>query len=218
MRSAISTAPSGLVGDPPLRAAHPELVQEPAEALTVLGEIDRLVRRSEHLEAGRLDRSRELQRRLAAELDHDPFGLLALADGEHRLDVERLEVEPVGGVVVGRDRLRVAVDHHRLVAERAEALGGVDAAVVELDPLADPVRAGAEDHDARLGRRRQRLVGLSRGSSSSSSSRPRPRRRRSRRGGRHADRSAGRRGAARRARGGTTGADRPAGRRASPRA
>ena len=79
------------------------------------------------------------------------------------LDVERLEVEPVGGVVVGRDRLRVAVDHHRLVAERAEALGGVDAAVVELDPLADPVRAGAEDDDARLAARRDRLVRLAAG-------------------------------------------------------
>ena len=95
MCSAISTAASGLVGDPPLRAAHAELVQEPAEALAILGEIDRLVRRPEHLEAGRLDRSRELQRRLAAELDHDPLRLLALADGEHRFDIERLEVEPV---------------------------------------------------------------------------------------------------------------------------
>src|SRR5439155_16289715 len=52
--------------------------------------------------------------------------------------------------------------HHRLVAERAEALRGVDAAVVELDPLADPVRAGAEDDDraAAFGRT---LVGLAPG-------------------------------------------------------
>ena len=102
------------------------------------------------------------------------------------LDVERLEVEPVGRVVVGRDRLGVAVDHDRLVAERAEALRGVDAAVVELDPLADPVRAGAEDDDARLAGRRHAARRPRRGSSSSSSSRPRPRRRRSRRGGRRA--------------------------------
>ena len=96
----------------------------------------------------RLDRARELERRLAAELDHDALGLLALEHGEHRRLVERLEVEAVRGVVVGRDRLRVAVDHHRLVAERAEGLHGVHAAVVELDALADPVRAGAEDDDA----------------------------------------------------------------------
>ena len=94
--------------------------------------------------------AREPERRLAAELRDDADRLLAVADGEHLLRRERLEVEPVGRVVVGRDRLRVAVDHHRLVAERAEGLGGVDAAVVELDPLADPVRARAEDDDARL--------------------------------------------------------------------
>ena len=77
-----------------------------------------------------------------------PSGELAGADLEHLLRAERLEVEAVRRVVVGRDRLRVAVDHHGLVAERPEGLGGMDAAVVELDPLADPVRAGAEDDDA----------------------------------------------------------------------
>ena len=110
-------------------------------------------------EAGPLDRARELERRLAAELDADADRLLALEHREHRLLVERLEVEPVGRVVVGRDGLRVAVDHHRLVPLRAEALRGVDAAVVELDPLADPVRAAAEDHD-RPARLRRRLVEL----------------------------------------------------------
>ena len=105
----------------------------------------------------------EPQRRLAAELGHDSLGLLAVEDGEHLLGREWLEVEAVGGVVVGRDRLRVAVDHHRLVAERAERLHGVDAAVVELDPLADPVRARADDHDARLRDRRQGLVLLAPG-------------------------------------------------------
>ena len=95
-------------------------------------------------------RAGEAKRRLTAELGDDAERLLAIADGEHLLGGKRLEVEPVGGVVVGRDRLRVAVDHHRLVAERAERLRRMHAAVVELDPLADAVRAGAEDDDARL--------------------------------------------------------------------
>src|SRR6478609_8937192 len=47
----------------------------------------------------------------------------------------------VGGVVVGGDRLRVAVDHHGLVAGVAQREGGVDAGVVELDALADAVGA-----------------------------------------------------------------------------
>ena len=134
--------------------------------------------------AGGLDRPREAQRRLPAELGDDALRPLAIEDGEHLLGRERLEVEPVGGVVVGRDRLGVAVDHHGLVAERPEGLDGVDAAVVELDALPDPIRPRAEDHDPRL----------TAGSSASSSSpaggvvvvraRPRPRRRTSRRGDR----------------------------------
>ena len=54
---------------------------------------------------------------------------------------ERLEVQAVGRVVVGRHGLRVAVDHHRLEAGVAQGEAGVDAAVVELDALADAVRA-----------------------------------------------------------------------------
>ena len=119
-----------------------------AEPLAVLGEVDGVERRAEDREARGLDRPRELERRLAAELDHDAVGLLALADREHRLRVERLEVEAVGRVVVGRDGLGVAVDHHRLVAELAIGLDSVDAAVVELHSLPDAVRARAENHDA----------------------------------------------------------------------
>ena len=64
---------------------------------------------------------------------------------EDVLEGQRLEVEPVGGVVVGGDRLGVAVDHHRLVAGVLQRHDGVHAGVVELDALPDPVRARAED-------------------------------------------------------------------------
>src|SRR5205085_11075306 len=123
-------------------AADLEAGEQRTEALAILGEVVRLRRRAEQLETCALDGARELERRLAAELRHDAGGLLALADCEHLLDSERLEVQPVGSVVVGRDRLRIAIDHYGLVAELPERLRRVDAAVVELDPLADPVRAG----------------------------------------------------------------------------
>ena len=90
-----------------------------------------------------------LQRRLAAELDDHALGLLDLDDAEDVLERQRLEVEAVGGVVVGRDRLGVAVDHHRVAAGLAHGHRRVHAAVVELDALADAVRARAEDHHAR---------------------------------------------------------------------
>ena len=61
--------------------------------------------------------------------------------------VERLEVEPVARVVVGRHGLRVAVDHDRLEAGVVQREAGVHAGVVELDALPDAVRARAEDDD-----------------------------------------------------------------------
>ncbi len=82
---------------------------------------------------------------------------LARDDGRHVFEGQRLEVEAVDRVVVGRDRLRVAVHHHRLEALLAEGKGGVAAAIVELDSLADAVRTAAEDDHLRA-RRRLRLA------------------------------------------------------------
>ena len=140
----------GRARDPPLRTPDAEPVEKSAEALAILGQVDGVERRPDDRVARGFEPARELQRRLAAELDRDAVGLLPLAHREHFLQPERLEVEPVGGVVVRGDGLRVAVHHHGLVAERPEALRRVHAAVVELDPLADAVRAGAEDDDPRL--------------------------------------------------------------------
>ena len=88
-----------------------------------------------------LELTRELERRLAAELDDDALRPLPLADRQHFFDAERLEVKPVGRVVVGGNGLGVAVDHYGLEPQLTERAGGVDAAVVELDALTDPVRA-----------------------------------------------------------------------------
>ncbi len=93
----------------------------------------------------------EVQRGLAAELDDDAEHLVvdvfALVDVEHVFEGERLKVELVGGVVVSGDGLGVGIDHDGLVTELAQGEAGVDAAVVELDALADAVRAAPEDHD-----------------------------------------------------------------------
>jgi hypothetical protein len=98
-----------------------------------------------------VERVGELQRRLAAELHDDAVQravlLLDAQDLHHVFEGQRLEIEAVGGVVVGRDGLGVAVDHDGLVARIAERETGVAAAIVELDPLADAVRAAAEDDD-----------------------------------------------------------------------
>ena len=82
-------------------------------------------------------------------------GDLGVDDAAHALRVERLEVEPGRGVEVGRDGLRVRVDHHRAPAGAAERVGGLDRAVVELDPLPDPDRPGADDEGGRTRDRRR---------------------------------------------------------------
>ena len=74
---------------------------------------------------GVLERLRQAERRLAAELHDDARDraglLLGVDDLQDVLQGERLEVEPVGGVVVGRDGLGVAVDHDGLVARPADS-------------------------------------------------------------------------------------------------
>ena len=60
---------------------------------------------------------------------------------------QRLEEEEVAGVVIGGDGFGVGVDHHGLEAEFGGGEGGVAAAVIELDALADAVGAAADDDD-----------------------------------------------------------------------
>ena len=139
-----------------------ELIEQQLEAVAVLGEVDRVRRGAEDRHVGLLQRLGELERRLAAELhDHAvqrAVRPLGVDDLEHVLRRQRLEIEPVGGVVVGRHRLGIAVDHDGLVAGLAQREAGVAAAIVELDALADAVRAAAEDDDL-LPVRGLRLVG-----------------------------------------------------------
>ena len=75
-------------------------------------------------------------------------------DLENVFERQRLEVKAVRRVVVGRNGLRIAVDHDRFIAVLAERHRGVHAAVIELDPLPDPVRTPAQ-HDHLLPARRR---------------------------------------------------------------
>jgi hypothetical protein len=91
-------------------------VEHLLEALAVLGSVDGIGRRADDRHARRLQVARELERRLPAELHDHALGLLLVDDLEDVLERERLEIEAVGRVVVGRDGLGVAVDHDGLEA------------------------------------------------------------------------------------------------------
>ena len=145
-----------VVAVPPGGCGMASSLAQRVPALSILGQVDRRRARAED-ELGRKGPG-QLERCLAAERHDHPRHLAARRHlgVEHVGDVligQRLEVQPVRRVVVGRNGLGVAVDHDRLVAGVAQRHGGVDAAVVELDALADPVWARAEDDDPRPLRR-----------------------------------------------------------------
>ena len=120
------------------------------EGLTVLGGVDRLGTRPQDRHPGLGQPGGQRQRCLATELDddtgHGAGRQLGLVDLDDVLEGQRLEVEPIGDVVVGGDGLRVAVDHDGLVAIR-QGHRGVNTGVVELNALADPVGSRAQDDD-----------------------------------------------------------------------
>ena len=132
-----------------LRRDQLRALQHLIELAAVLGQVDRLRAGSQDPHAGRGELMGELQRGLAAQLDEDavdsPGALLGSDDLQHVLQCEGLEVQPGRDVVVSGDRLGVAVDHDRLVPGLAQCHRGVDAGVVEFNPLADPVGPGPED-------------------------------------------------------------------------
>ena len=130
-----------------LRLQEVEALYGLLEALSVLGAVNRVRAGADDGHAGSLKCSRELERGLSAELDDYSGRLLDAADLEDILKGYGLEIKSVRGVVVGGDGLRVAVDHDGLIAVITERESGMDAAEVELNALADSVRAAAQDDD-----------------------------------------------------------------------
>ena len=135
-----------------------QLVEQGGKALAVLGKVDGIGLGAHDVHAALLEHARQLKRGLAAERHHDAVGALNIDDIHDVLVGERLKVQAVGRVIVGRDGLGIAVDHDGLKAAGRQRVARVHAAVIELDTLANAVGAGAQDHRLGLVRRRS-LVG-----------------------------------------------------------
>mmetsp|Transcript_26885 Transcript_26885/g.61267 ORF Transcript_26885/g.61267 Transcript_26885/m.61267 type:complete len:685 (+) Transcript_26885:1043-3097(+) len=135
----------------PLRLVDAQLIAELAELEAVLACVDRVDRGAENLDGAALRQAHgQVVRRLSADRDNHTRGLLQRGNVKHSLVAQLVEVEPVGLVVVGGDRLWVAIDDDGLVAQRSEALDARDRAPVELHAAADPVGAATQHDDARL--------------------------------------------------------------------
>ena len=131
------------VGHATFWLGDPQAVQQRGKAAAVLALVDRLQVCPEQPDAGRGQTRGQVERRLAAELDEGrqetrAWRRLRLDDAQYRLLVEWFEIEPARGIEVGRDRLRVRVDHDGLPAQPTERFRGLHRAVVKLDPLPDP--------------------------------------------------------------------------------
>ncbi len=133
-------------GDAVGRLRNVQLAQHRGEELAVFGDLDALRRGADDVDAVLLQAEREVQRRLPAELRDGAPAFLPLVNVQHVFQRERLEEELVARVVIGGNGFRVRVHHERLEAVLLERERRVDAAVIELDALADAVRPAAEDH------------------------------------------------------------------------
>ena len=124
-----------------------EPLQQGVEPLPVLRHVDGLGAGAKDGDAVAVQELRQLDGGLAAEGHHHAHRLFHGDDVHDVLRVQGLEVQPVGGVVVGGDRLRVVVDDDHVVTQLLQRPHAVDGGVVELDALADTDGTGAQYHD-----------------------------------------------------------------------
>ena len=117
------------------------------KTLTIFGTVDGIRAGTNDWHTGRLQAARQFQRGLTTVLHDHTLGLLDVDDFQHVFKGDRLKVQPVGGVVIGRYGLRVAVDHDGFIAVFAHGQSGVNTAVIKLDTLTDTVRTATDHHN-----------------------------------------------------------------------
>ena len=127
-----------------------QLEQQLFKAVAVFRALDRGAVRADDLHAARHERLRQIDGRLAAEIGDHLIGLLLVQDVHDILGREGLEIQLIGGRVVGGDRLGVVIDDDGLVARAPDGLYRVDGGVVKLHALTDADRACAEHDDLLL--------------------------------------------------------------------
>ena len=83
-------------------------------------------------------------------LNNHAFRFFLIVNIEHVLERERLKIKFIASIVIGRNRFRIRIHHDGFETELAQGESGVDATVVEFDPLADAIRPAAQNHDFTL--------------------------------------------------------------------
>ncbi len=125
-----------------------QLFEQVVEALAIFRAVDGVGRRAEDRHACFFEGNGKLERGLPTKLHDDAVRFFDGDNRKHVFEGKGFEVEAVAGVVVRRNRFGVAVDHDGFVTGFLQGKDRVNAAVVELDPLADAVRTATENHHA----------------------------------------------------------------------
>ena len=128
-----------------------QFVQQAAEPAPVFREVDGFRRCADDGDSVALQFQREVQRRLPSKLHDNACGLFPLHDGENIFQRQRLEVQAIGSVVIGRDRFRIAIYHDGLKPIGPQRERSVAAAVIEFNTLPDAIGATSQNHDFLLG-------------------------------------------------------------------
>ena len=137
--------------DPPAPGtADAEVLQQVVKPGPVLRQIDAVGAGAQNGDSLAVQVLGELDGGLTAESYHHAHWLLHLENVHHILPAQRFKVEPVGGIVVGGDGLRVVVDDDHIIAHFLEGPDAVNTAVVKFNALADSDGAGAQHHNHRF--------------------------------------------------------------------
>src|SRR6266850_1648971 len=124
-----------------------EIFQQCSKSFAILGQIDRIRRGSDNFHTRILQAHRQIQGCLPAKLHNHSFRLFYVYDVHHIFERQRLEIETIRCVVVGRDGLRIAIDHDRLESGFVQRKRRVAATVVKFNSLANPIRTRPKNHD-----------------------------------------------------------------------
>ena len=135
------------------RQVEPDAEHALLEELAVLGAADRFGGRTDEFDlvtfedAALVELHGEVQRGLSAEGRQQCVGAFAPDDFVQDVGGQRFDVGSVREFRVGHDRGRIAVHEHDFEVFALQRLAGLHAGIVELAPLADHDRAGADQHD-----------------------------------------------------------------------
>ena len=131
----------------PTRLVYSDAVEHGGELLAVFGIVDTLCGCSEDIYVLFVQAHRQVVRYLSSGRDDHAVRIFEFEDVHHAFEGQFVEVETVAHIVIGRNRFRVIVDHHRAPTLLANRVQRLHAAPVELYRATDTVSTRTEHHN-----------------------------------------------------------------------